>query len=70
MRHRIITSCGDANVLTGNNKHIDPALCLYVGAHVICIIENENLNKEVPRGNGALCRVVGVKLKGNCPSYH
>ena len=69
IRHRILTSCGDASVMTSSNKHVDPALCLYVGAHVICTIDNVDLNKEVPRGNGTLCRVVGLKLKDNCQSY-
>ena len=69
IRHRILTSCGDASVLTGSKKHVDPALCLYVGAHVICIIDNVDLKKEVPRGNGTLCRVVGLQLKNNCQLY-
>ena len=69
LRHRILTSCGDASVMTGSKKHVDPALCLYVGAHVICTIDNVNLNKEVPRGNGTLCRVIGLKLKDNPLSY-
>jgi hypothetical protein len=30
LRHRIITTCRDADVMAGT-KHIDPALCLYVG---------------------------------------
>ena len=29
LRHRIITTCGDANVMMGS-KHIDPALCIYI----------------------------------------
>jgi hypothetical protein len=44
-------------------KRIDPALCLYIGAHLICTIGNENLREKVPRGNGTLCRLVGIKLK-------
>ena len=48
---------------------VDLSLCLYVGAHVICTIDNVNLNKEVPRGNGTLCRVIGLKLKDNSPSH-
>jgi hypothetical protein len=62
MRHRIYTSCGDADCKAGT-KHIDPALCLYMGTHLICTIGNENLRDDVPRGNGTLCRLVGVKLK-------
>ena len=68
LRHRILTTCGDAKVLTGSKRHVDPALCLYVGAHVLCIIDNGNLASKVPRGNGTLCRVVGIKLKDNAQS--
>jgi hypothetical protein len=67
LRHRIITSCGDANVMMGS-KHIDPALCIYIGAYLICI-DNKHLTAKVPRGNGTLCRVLGVKLKDNAQSY-
>ena len=37
-RHRILTTCGDADVRCGM-KCIDPALCLYIGAYLICIIK-------------------------------
>ena len=67
LKHRIITSCGDANVMMGS-KHIDPALCIYIGAYLICI-DNKHLTAKVPRGNGTLCRVIGVKLKDNAQSY-
>ena len=67
MRQRIITTCGDANVMVGT-KHIDPALCLYVGAHLICI-DNKHLKDKVPRGNGTMCRVIGLKLKQNPTTY-
>jgi hypothetical protein len=36
LRHCILTSWGDANVMMGS-KHIDPALCIYIGAYLICI---------------------------------
>ena len=49
-------------------KHIDPALCVYHGAHLICI-DNKHLNSKIPRGNGTLCRVLGVKLKKSAPTY-
>ena len=64
LRHRIHTSCGDSNCMSGT-KRVDPALCLYVGAYLICTIGNENLRNKVPRGNGTLCRLVGMKLKPN-----
>ena len=68
LRHRIITTCGDDNVKAGT-KHIDPALCLYIGAFLICIISNEGLKEKVRRGNGTMCRVIGIKLKPDAPSY-
>ncbi len=43
LKQQIITTCGDANVLWGT-KHIDPALCIYVGAYLMCI-DNKHLNK-------------------------
>jgi hypothetical protein len=49
-------------------KHIDPVLCLYLGAYLMCI-DNKHLKDKVPRGNGTLCRVLDVKLKHNSPSY-
>jgi hypothetical protein len=67
LKQRIITTCGDANVLWGT-KHIDPALCIYVGAYLMCI-DNKHLKDKVPRGNGTLCKVLGVKLKHNAQSY-
>ncbi len=49
-------------------KHIDPALCLYVGAHLICI-DDKHLKDKVPRGKGTICRVIGIKLKEQPHSY-
>jgi hypothetical protein len=49
-------------------KHIDLALCMYIGTYFICI-DNKHLQDKVPRGNGTLCRVVSVKLRENAPSY-
>ena len=65
--YRIITTCGDANAMFGT-KHIDPALCLYEGAIVMCI-DNKNLKDKVPRGNGTICRVIKIEIKQNAPSY-
>ncbi len=50
------------------SKHIDPALCIYIGAYLICI-DNKHLRDKVPWGNGALCQVLGVQLKENAQSY-
>jgi hypothetical protein len=46
LRQQIITTCGDANVMVGT-KHIDPALCIYIGAHLICI-DNKHLKDKDP----------------------
>ncbi len=64
--HQIITTyCEDANAMMGT-KHIDPLLCLYLGAYLMCI-DNKHLKDKVPRGNGTLCQVLDVKLKHNAP---
>jgi hypothetical protein len=49
-------------------KHIDSALCIYIGAYRICI-DIKHLKDVVPRGNGTLCGVASVKLRENAPSY-
>jgi hypothetical protein len=67
LRRRIITTCGDADVMAGT-KHIDPALCIYVGAHLVCI-DNKHLKDEIPRGNGTIFRLIGIKLKEEPQSY-
>jgi hypothetical protein len=54
LRHCIITTCEDTNVIMGS-KHIDPALCIYIGAYLICI-GNKHLRDKVPWGNGTLCK--------------
>jgi hypothetical protein len=67
LRNSLITTCGDADVMAGT-KHIDPALCIHVGAHLTCI-DNKHLKDKVPRGNGTICRVIGIKLKEEPQSY-
>ncbi len=54
--------------MTWGTKHIDPAMCIYVGAYLICI-DNKHLKDKVPRGNGTLCKVIGVKFKRKPQSY-
>ena len=49
LRNRIITTCGDANCMTSDKKHVDPALFLYAGAHVMCTINNKGLTAKIPR---------------------
>jgi hypothetical protein len=51
------------------SKHIDPALCIYIGAYLMCI-DNKYLRDKFPQGNGTLCRVLGVQLKENAQSYN
>lgn len=68
LRHRIVTTCGDAHVKHGY-KCVDPALAIYVGAYVMCVIDNKSLEEKVPRGNGTLCRVTSLKLKDNARSH-
>jgi hypothetical protein len=65
LRHQIITTCGDENAMMGT-KHIDPLLCFYLGAYLICT-DNKHLKDKVPRGNGTLCHVLDVKFKHNVP---
>ena len=50
------------------SKHIDPALCIYIGVYLICI-DNKHLTAKVPWGNETLCQVLGVKLKDDAQSY-
>jgi hypothetical protein len=52
--HCIITTCGDANAVMGT-KHIDPSLCLYLDAYLMCI-DNKHLKDKVPRGNGTYAK--------------
>ncbi len=61
LKQRMITTSGDADVTVGT-KHIDPALCIYIGVHLICI-DSKHLKDKVPRGNGTICKVIGIKLK-------
>ena len=67
LHHQIITNCGDANSTMGT-KHLDPALCLYLGAYLMCI-DNKHLKDKVSRGNVTLCRVLEITLKDISPSY-
>jgi hypothetical protein len=65
--HQLTTTCGDANAMM-DTKHIDQALCLYLGAYLMCI-DNKHLKDIVPRAKGTLCQVLDIKLKLNSPSY-
>jgi hypothetical protein len=59
LKNLIYSRLGDCDVRE-QNKCIDPALKLYVGAH--CMI-NENDNVKEGRANGTMCRVVSIKTK-------
>ncbi len=56
--HRIITSCGDANAMMGS-KHINPALCIYLGAYLMCI-DNKHLTRVVYRGGSSHFFGIGI----------
>ncbi len=67
LSQQIITTCEDADAMVGM-KHIDPALCIYIGAY-LKRIDNKHLKDKLPREIGTLCKVIGVKLKHNPQSY-
>ena len=49
-RHRVLTTCGDDNILQ-DTKHVNYALCCYMGGHLLCTIGNGNLTEDVSGGN-------------------
>ena len=53
----VFNHCGDADVTTAKNKKIDPALKFYNG---IFLMINTNKDLKNGRGNGTLCRGVGL----------
>ena len=69
LRHRILTSCGDADIEYNGNKKADPALCLYSGVHLIYTGDNNKMNEKPPRGNGTVCKFISVKIKENANSH-
>ena len=56
----IYNNCGDADVVTSMNKHVDTALKLYRN---IPVMINSNKNLDEGRGNGTLARFKGICLK-------
>ena len=58
----VFDNCGDADVVTGHNKKVDPALKFYNG---IFLMINTNKDLSKGRANGTLCRGLGIKLKDN-----
>ena len=69
LRHRILTTCGDANIEYEGSKKADPALCLYTGVYLIFISDNNKMNEKPPRGNGTVCKFISVKIKDNAASH-
>ncbi len=69
LRHRILTTCGDANIEYGSHKHADPILCLYSGIDLICVMSNEKMEEKPPRGNGTVVKLVSVKIKPGATSH-
>ena len=65
MRDRIVSTCGDSDVIAGQSKKIDPCLRLYNGSLAMCI-DDARLKKD-KIGNGTLCRVTFIKLKDDDP---
>ena len=57
--NKIYAKCGDSD-MKDQQKNIDPALKLYVGAHCM-IIDNDDISKG--RASGTICRVIGIRKK-------
>ena len=69
LRHRILTTCGDADIEYSGNKKADPSLCLYSGVNLIYTGDNSKMNEKPPRGNGTVCKFISVKIKENATSH-
>ena len=69
LRHRILTTCGDADIEYSGNKKADPSLCLYSGINLIFTGDNSKMNEKPPRGNGTVCKFISVKIKENATSH-
>ncbi len=68
IRDQIVSTCGDAQCVTGHSKTIDPCLRFYPGAHDMC---NDNSKLKTDNiGNVTLCRVKRIKLKSGAPPFH
>ena len=69
LRHRILTTCGDADIEYSGSKKADPALCLYSGVNLIYTGDNNKMSEKPPRGNGTVCKFISVKIKENATSH-
>jgi hypothetical protein len=59
-RNTVIDNCGDADIVTGHNKKIDPALKFYNG---IPLMINSIDDIDKGRANGTICKGISVKLR-------
>ena len=57
------------NITCGSHKHADPALCLYTGINLICVMSNEKMEEKPPQGNGTVCSLVSVKIKQRATTH-
>ena len=55
---KVYSKCGDADVMTSRNKHIDPALKFYNGVPLM-ITSNTNLKKGLDNG----ARITGLSIQ-------
>ena len=57
------SKCGDADVMTRRNKHVDPALKFFYG---VPLMTTSNTNLKESLGNGT--RIIGlyIQLKKDC----
>jgi hypothetical protein len=56
----VMDNCGDSDVITSQNKKVDPALKFY---NRIPLMINTNKDLDKGRGSGTLCWGIGIKLK-------
>ena len=61
----MISTYGNAHIVSGQSRKIDPYLHLYIGAHAMCI-DNSKL-KKLKLGNETLCHVISIKIQDNAP---
>lgn len=54
VREKILQNCGDADVVVGNSKRIDPCLKVFKGSHVM--VNNNDMLKKHKIGNGTTAR--------------
>lgn len=60
LHEAVYQQCGDADVKTGNQKKIEPALRFYNGV-LLMVNSNKHLKRKL--GNGSQCKGISLKLK-------